>query len=134
MSFNWLEYLVLAQELTAKSATSPIQEANLRSAISRAYYAAIHKAQDHLIYKDNSPIPYPVNIHFYIVTEFENSKDETRKKIGALLHHLRSIRNIADYQDTFFGNLQGRTQGVLLEAEEVFRLLDTLSSQPPNEP
>lgn len=126
MSFHWSEYLTLAQELTAKSATSPIQEANLRSAISRAYYAAIHKAQDHLIYKDNSPIPYPVNVHFYVVNEFETSNDTTRKKIGALLHHLRSIRNIADYQDSFFGNLQGRTKGVLTEAEEAIRLLDTL--------
>ncbi len=52
MSFDWSEYLTLVQELTAKSATSPIQEANLRLAISWAYYAAIHKAQDHLIYKD----------------------------------------------------------------------------------
>ena len=126
MSFDWSEYLTLAQELTTKSATSSIQEANLRSAISRAYYAAIHKAQDHLIYKDNSPIPYPVNIHYYVVNEFENSNDTTRKKIGELLHHLRSIRNIADYQDSFFGNLQGRTKGVLTEAEEAIRLLDTL--------
>lgn len=126
MSFDWSEYLTLAQELTANSATSPIHEANLRSAISRAYYAAIHKAQDHLIYKDNSPIPYPVNIHFYVINEFESSNDIIRKKIGGLLHHLRSIRNIADYQDSFFGNLQGRTKGVLTEAEEAIRLLDTL--------
>ncbi len=126
MSFDWSEYLTLAQELTANSATSPVHEANLRSAISRAYYAAFHKAQDHLINKDHSPIPHPVNIHFYVVNVFEDSNDTTRKKIGELLRHLRSIRNIADYQNSFFGNLQGRTKGVLTEAEEAIRLLDTL--------
>jgi len=37
MSFDWSEYLILAQELTSTSINSPIQEAHLRAAISRAY-------------------------------------------------------------------------------------------------
>ncbi len=110
MSFNWSEYLILAHELTSTSTTSPIQEAVLRSAISRAYYAAFCKARNHLIYKDIDPIPDRVNVHAHVVNKFESSSDRTRQKVGQLLHHLRSTRNIADYEDTFHGNLLGRTK------------------------
>lgn len=126
MSFNWSEYFTLAQELTSKSATSSMQEALLRSAISRAYYAAFCEARNHLIYKDAEAVPNGVNVHIYVGKKFEKSSDVARRKIGRLLHHLRSIRNIADYQDKFYGKLPGRTRAVLLEAEEVLRLLNTL--------
>jgi uncharacterized protein (UPF0332 family) len=126
MSFNWSEYLALAQELFDMSPTSAIKEADLRSAISRAYYAAFCQSRDHLIYKDRDPIPYEVNAHEYIVKRFENSSDARRQKIGQLLHHLRSTRNIADYQDVFFGDLQGRAKAALAEARRVIHLLSQL--------
>ncbi len=126
MSFNWSEYYTLAQELTSKSATSSMQEAMLRSAISRAYYAAFCEARNHLIYTDAEIFPARVNVHAYVGEKFKKSNDLARRKIGRLLHHLRSLRNEADYQDTFSGKLTGRTRAALLEAEEVLRLLNTL--------
>jgi len=126
MSFNWSEYFTLAQELASESATSSMQEAMLRSAISRAYYAAFCEARNHLIYKDAETVPNGVNVHSYVGEKFRKSTDLARRKIGQLLHHLRSIRNIADYQDIFYGKLSGRTRAALLEAEEVLRLLNTL--------
>ena len=126
MSFNWSEYFTLAQELTSKSATSTMQEAMLRSAISRAYYAAFCEARNHLLQKDAEAIPNRVNVHAFVGKQFEKSSDTVHQKIGRLLHHLRSIRNIADYQDRFYGKLSGRTRVALLEAEEVLRLLNTL--------
>ena len=126
MSFNWSEYFTLAQELTSKSATSSMQEAMQRSAISRAYYAAFCEARNQLIYKDAEAVPNGVNVHAYVGKKYEKSGDITRRKIGRLLRHLRSMRNEADYQDTFYGKLPGKTRAVLLEAEEVLRLLNTL--------
>lgn len=126
MSFNWSEYLSLAQELTSSSSTSPIQEAHLRAAISRAYYAAFCKARNHLIYKQGYTIPGGANVHQLVVNEFKNSSDVTRKTVGNLLHHLRSIRNVADYEDTFWGNQLGKTKGALVEAERIIKLLGTL--------
>ena len=126
MSFNWSEYFTLAQELTSKSATSSMQEAMLRSAISRAYYAAFCEARNHLIYIDAEIVPTTVNAHTYVGAKFKRSNDLSRRKIGRLLHHLRSIRNEADYQDKFYGKLRGRTRAALSEAEEVLRLLDIL--------
>lgn len=126
MSFNWSEYLTLAKELTSKSTTSPIQEAHLRSAISRAYYAAFCKARNHLIYKDGDLIPTGVNVHKHVADKFEGSGDATRQIVGNLLHHLRSVRNLADYKDILYGNILGRTKAALTEAEEIIRLLSTL--------
>src|SRR5579884_44771 len=126
MSFNWTDYLTLAQELTSRSAPSPLQEAYLRCAISRAYYAAFCQARNRLIYKDGYIMPSRANPHKVVIEEFENSSDKTRSYIGTLLRNLRSVRNIVDYEDKYRGNLSGRTRAVLREAEEVIRLLATL--------
>ena len=48
MSFNWSEYLALAQQLAGKAQISATQESRLRSAISRAYYSAFIQARNHL--------------------------------------------------------------------------------------
>lgn len=126
MSFDWSEYLTLAQELTSKSITSPIQEAHLRAAISRAYYAAFCKARNYLSYKDGYSTPKGINVHWDVVNKFETSSDMTRRKVGVLLRHLRGIRNIVDYQDTFTGNHLGRTQGALIQANQIISLLRTI--------
>src|SRR6266536_662971 len=75
MSFDWSEYLTLAQELTSASTSSPIQEAHLRAAISRAYYAAFCKARNYLLNKDGYVTPRNTNAHQDIITKFEGSGD-----------------------------------------------------------
>ena len=46
MSFDYIDYLYLAQELVGQTPPQAAQpEAKLRSAISRAYYAAFLKAR-----------------------------------------------------------------------------------------
>ena len=127
MSFNWSEYLTLAQELASRSATSPIQEAKLRAAISRAYYSAFCQARNHLIYKDKKLIRPRGDAHKLVADTFEKSTNKQRQRIGFLLHDLRSIRNLADYKDTFpYGDKSGKTEAVLLEAEEILHLLGRL--------
>ena len=126
MSFRWSEYLTLAQELSSDAARSAIQEADLRSAMSRAYYAAFGQARAHLVEVDGEVIPRDANVHWYVVDAFERSDQPTRRTIGHLLHHLRSVRNIADYENTFYRSLQGVTRAALSEAEEAIRLLETL--------
>src|ERR1039457_6864981 len=110
MSFDWSDYLTLAQELTSAAINSTIQEAHMRAAISRAYYAAFCKARNYLFNKDGYLTPRGENVHWDVVNKFENSSDMTRKKVGTLLRHLRGIRNIVDYQETFQGNQLGRTR------------------------
>ena len=54
MSFDWLEYLSLAHELVGLSPGAASHEARLRSAISRAYYAAFKMAFAYLSARDIS--------------------------------------------------------------------------------
>ena len=126
MSFDWSEYLTLAQELTSASISSPIQEAHLRAAISRAYYAAFCKARNYLHNKDGYLTPRGTNAHLDVIMKFERSSNMGRRKVGALLRSLRGIRNLVDYEEIFPGNQLGRTQGALSESERVIRLLQTI--------
>jgi len=126
MSFDWSDYLTLAQELTSESINSPIEEAHLRAAISRAYYAAFCTARNFLSDKDGYSTPSGTNVHWDVVDKFETSSDTTRRKVGVLLRSLRGIRNIVDYQEAFHGNKLGRTQGALAQAKQIISLLRTI--------
>jgi uncharacterized protein (UPF0332 family) len=126
MSFHWSEYLSLAQELLRVSLPSSLHEASFRSAMSRAYYAAFGQARNYLISTERIVIPRGTNIHQYVIDTFEMSNEPAHQVIGHLLHHLRSTRNAADYDNVFSRDLRGVTRAALAEAEEVIQLLKTL--------
>lgn len=100
MSFNWSEYLGLAQQLAGKAQISATQESRLRSAISRAYYAAFLLARNYLRDEESISIPEKQS-HKFVIEQFKNSSEEVRKKIGKNLARLRFNRNKADYDDNF---------------------------------
>lgn len=129
MTFDWSEYLELAQELAGDGAGSSNEEAKLRSSVSRAYYAAFCKARNHLRDVDEhkkilSEIPPKVNVHRYVRNQFKNSTDESHKKIGGDLDRLRLFRNAADYDD-FVSGLESATATSLKLTRSVISTLDT---------
>lgn len=113
MSFDWSEYLNLAQELTGQStSSSPGQEARSRAAISRAYYAAFCKSRNHLRDNENKPVPKGPKAHGYVRSELENSSDKVRQGMGKNLDRLGIERNRADYCDEI-PNLASKTSFAL---------------------
>ena len=58
MSFDWSQYLNLAKELAGQATIPAEQEARLRDAISRSYYAAFILARNYTICEINKVIPY----------------------------------------------------------------------------
>ena len=129
MTFDWSEYLNLAQELAGDAASSPNEEAKLRSSVSRAYYAAFCKARNHLRDIDGNRIlsvdPPKVNVHTYVRNQFKNRSDKSRKKIGNDLNRLRLRRNKADYEDAVPG-LSQLTTASLKATHAVISALNTL--------
>nr|QNO49446.1 hypothetical protein OCBBGKCP_00003 [Methanosarcinales archaeon ANME-2c ERB4] len=130
MTFDWSEYLKLAQELAGDDVSSPGEEAKLRSSVSRAYYAAFCKARNHLRDIDEhkkilSEIPPKVNVHIYVRNQFKNNTDESYKKIGGDLDRLRLFRNAADYDD-FVSGLESTTVMSLKLTRSVISTLNTL--------
>ena len=101
MSFDWADYLTLAQELSGdKPKVSPSREAKLRSAISRAYYAAHGTGRNHLRAVDNDKtIPSGGEVHQYVINKFIGSSDKDRVGVGSELKRLRADRNKADYEE-----------------------------------
>lgn len=93
MSFNWSEYLDLAQQLAGKAPISATQESRLRSAISRAYYAAFIQARNRLRDGDSLSIPLD-RTHQYVIRQFKNSPETLRQRatISYKLYVLTSDR------------------------------------------
>ncbi len=126
MSFDWADYLSLAQELSGNMVSQASQEAKLRSAISRAYYAAFCKARNHLRDKEGYLVTQEVEVHQDIRNEFKRSDDKEHRQIGQHLDRLRRDRNKVDYDDNV-ASLDKMTKQDLGLAEKIFILLSRIS-------
>jgi uncharacterized protein (UPF0332 family) len=78
MSFDWSQFLSLVQDLNRAVFRDSTEEARLRSAISRAYYAALHCARKRLL-AEGTRVPPP--IHTGVPQAFCDSPDKARRKI-----------------------------------------------------
>jgi len=96
MSFDWSHYLDLALELYEQAGSSGHCDANLRSSISRAYYAMYHKSRQLLKKKWGISMPKDSNSHKLVQEEFYRKK---QRKVAENLHRMRRNRNSADYND-----------------------------------
>jgi uncharacterized protein (UPF0332 family) len=109
--FNWNEYYLLAQELAQRQ-----EEAALRSAISRAYYATYCLARNALVQKGFA-IPR-TNTHKWVWDQFRNDPDAKLQKVGLDGDRLRRARNNADYDD-LFQRLTPQVQSTMLTANGI---------------
>jgi uncharacterized protein (UPF0332 family) len=84
-------FLELADELSTGS-----RQADWRTAISRAYYAAFHKART-LLQQGGFRVPDAEQAHAYLWLRLSNSGHQDVDNAGARLQRLRRMRNRADY-------------------------------------
>jgi hypothetical protein len=124
VSFDWSDYLKLANELAPRPINASAQEAKLRCAIGRAYYANYCKARNHVRDKAGQTIPAH-DAHRYVIDALLNSTERKCKDLGKDLNRLRVNRIRADYYDEFNG-LTSQTEVALLLAEKVMSNLDRL--------
>lgn len=122
MSFDWSEYLRFAEHLTEGDGTPPAREAQLRSAVSRAYYAAFHLSLNHLRDHQQVQVPEKGNIHRWVIEQFTDSVDAAHRVVGANLDRLRDHRNEADYEDLMEGLTELAAGDVLLAGKILQRL------------
>lgn len=125
MSFDWLQCLSVAKELAGQPTSPANREAKLRTAISRAYYAAFIRARNHLRDQEGHLIPVTGDTHRYVNQQFELSVDPVRRTLGEKLIRLHVYRKQADYVD-FFPGLSGTTLVALRLSEEVISTLSNL--------
>jgi uncharacterized protein (UPF0332 family) len=84
-------FLDVADELSTGS-----READWRSASSRAYYAAFHKAR-RLLLRNGFVVPRGEQAHAYLWLRLSNSQHPDVVNAGLALNDLRTARNRADY-------------------------------------
>jgi uncharacterized protein (UPF0332 family) len=117
---NGRDFLPAARRLASSS-----DEADLRSAASRAYYAAFHAARD-LLTTLRFRTPRADRAHNYLYVRLNNCGAPAVEGAATLLHDLRSLRNLADYEvRSPFGAQEAA--GAVDDAEEIFRIFDALA-------
>jgi uncharacterized protein (UPF0332 family) len=125
MSFDWQKYLVLADSLYQNCGASSNEEACLRAAISRGYYAAFCTARNFARDNDNLHLSNTGRDHKFVKEYYYRSPDSKRRKIGLLLDRLRDKRNKADYADTE-PQLEENTRYALNVSHEIIKLLQAI--------
>ncbi len=120
--FRWSSYLDLARELSERPNAS---EASLRSAISRAYYAAFHAARRVLLAK-GVQIPDHGDAHGRIWHECRSRQGRELRPVGIKGRALRDDRDSADYEDSFHGDIEEATRYALINAEWIVRQTEAI--------
>lgn len=137
MKFDWLSYLEVAETLynevisTSNQANSAsINEAKIRSCISRAYYSAFCLTRNYLRdfegYSNLKTLKF--SVHEYVIEELGNSKKRDFNKLGDILDRLRLSRVEVDYQDMVSFNLISKAKIAIVDAKKVVQLLQKFSS------
>lgn len=120
---NFRDYLTLARTLAGGTT-----EAEWRSALSRAYYAAFHVAS--LLLLDLSfRVPQADRAHGFLWLRLSNAGQADTMKAGSRLRLLRQQRNWADYDDR---RTITRTDAIhsVQEAEKIIQALDAAAIEP----
>jgi uncharacterized protein (UPF0332 family) len=123
MSFDWRAYLVLAQALASAELPGG-REASLRSATSRAYYAAFATARGKSRERHGGVIRKSAAEHGEVATFFA-LRGETGGEIAAHLTRLRFLRNRVDYDDDLDSSEQIADEAIA-RAHQVLNIIATL--------
>lgn len=117
-AFDWSQYLVLAKELSTRT-----DEAALRSAISRAYYAAYHHAKSFCASKGIVITKSGANSdHFDLWDTFGKKAGTTFSNIHTRGDRLKRKRHNADY-DNGIPALAVVVADSIKDADAIFYLL-----------
>jgi uncharacterized protein (UPF0332 family) len=102
MSFDWKDYIKLAEKLQNETNKNSIEEAYYRSMISRSYYGVFCISRIKAGLEFYRPIPRTGDpgVHEKVISYYKSSKIREEKLIGKFLDDLRKERNDADYDRT----------------------------------
>ena len=129
MSFVWLDFLTLAQRLVSDPSNPGPEEAALRTAISRAYYAAFRSAATFAQVQDGLTLYGTGEDHARVIAHFRFANDPSRKDIGFLLNRLKQRRTNADYDSGLEGEPKSRARSSVDIARNILKALGTLETR-----
>lgn len=129
MAFNWKDFLTFAENIKAAPSSLGPEEAALRSAVSRAYYAAFHAA---LEFGESEKFSSQGSgeDHFGIRRYFQQytPKSDLRRKIALELQRLYDNRRKADYAKSIL-NPSSLVDWSIKSSQVVFYNLEQLAEE-----
>jgi uncharacterized protein (UPF0332 family) len=131
MSFDWGDYIKLAEKLQNETNKNSIEEAYYRSIISRSYYGVfcISRIKAGLEFYRPRPRTGDPGVHEKVISYYKNSNIPEEKLIGKFLDDLRRDRNDADY-DRRKRIDKDLAERAILKAKELLNILNRIKSSP----
>jgi uncharacterized protein (UPF0332 family) len=125
MTFDWHQYLILAEYLYDNRDTLPDREACLRTSISKAYYAAFCSARNYARDLDRLVLDESAQDHGSVKKHYIRAPDPKNRQVGNSLDRLRDFRNQADYSDTI-DKLEELAKAAISQSKQVHTLLNQI--------
>lgn len=122
MSFDWSGFLGIATAMYADAVATkgtPLTEAKLRSAISRAYYAAHHKSKVHVEKSPGVRVSRSGKAHREVIDYLKASKHHPDQLAGVKLDRLLIARERADYFIKYPGDITQAADTAVKDAAKV---------------
>lgn len=129
MPFDWNGYLEVAENLKTETDGQPDNntvQAKRRTAISRAYYAVYHLAEDYAIANlgytpsKSGPNQHHTDVRSVYQRQFGNADHQEIRK---MLMRLHKARIDSDYHPEDLGNVQSLLASTVLEANKIRGIL-----------
>jgi hypothetical protein len=117
MSFDWSEYLILAEHMMGKIGEFPDQEAVYRSIISRAYYAVFCLIRNYV--RDVDHKEFHGNDHQALQKYLMVHAHQPRRRLGNQLQDLHQHRIKADYHDNLDESASGKASRAITMASNI---------------
>jgi uncharacterized protein (UPF0332 family) len=98
-SCDWVQFLNLAKVLSEQGHTGPLPDAESkkRAAMSRAYYAVFHLANQHIRREDSKA---RLTEHGDTWRWFKHRPEKDMRQVGEDIDRLYGFRRMADYDDS----------------------------------
>lgn len=112
MSINPIDFL------NAAKSYPEVYEVDIRSSLSRSYYAAYHACNSKFIASNNED----GGMHEKLIRTLIDSPEKKDKSIGYLLRHLKGMRVKADYKLDIDISLSEKSEAII-QAEKILEKL-----------
>jgi uncharacterized protein (UPF0332 family) len=120
--FDWMDYLKLAESLiTDTNIPAGLEEAKLRSMVSRAYYAVYHKART-LLEKYFAVQISREHSQSDVIKEYKEGGDIRCIDVGDRLNTLFKTRKTADYENKMYINIR-QAKVIIQNCRETIQLI-----------
>jgi uncharacterized protein (UPF0332 family) len=124
MTFDWKEYYILSLELVNNTLGNCNIESQLRTAISRSYYAAFCSTRILLKESEGIILIGDYSIHTEIINELNKLNLPSYNTISTELLALKRLRVLVDYENEVW-NLESKARLAIQRCKTIF---DTIQS------